>query len=63
MKYYAVTALDGAGNESGISNVLSMASDRTSPSLVSISYTITDSSGTVKTGTLAGPGSVKEEQG
>jgi hypothetical protein len=32
LRYYAVTALDGAGNESPISNVVSIASDRLAPS-------------------------------
>lgn len=31
LRYYAVTALDGAGNESPISNVVSIASDRFAP--------------------------------
>ncbi len=54
LKYYAVTAVDSAGNESGISNVVAMSSDRTAPSVTSIQYTV-DS---IPVSSAVGPGSV-----
>ncbi len=40
LRYYAVTGIDGAGNESPISNVISISSDRTAPAvLTSVQYT------------------------
>ncbi|MDH3973937.1 MAG: RHS domain-containing protein [Deltaproteobacteria bacterium] len=47
LRYYAVTALDSAGNESGISNVISIASDRSAPSLNSVTFKYTDNNGSV----------------
>ena len=43
LKYYAVTALDSAGNESGLSNVISTAADRAGPTVTSIDYHYYDS--------------------
>ncbi len=38
LKYYAVTAVDSAGNESAISNVVAVSSDRAFPSVLGIQY-------------------------
>ncbi|MBI1921543.1 MAG: Ig-like domain-containing protein [Geobacter sp.] len=55
-RFYAVTALDGAGNESVISNVVPATSDRSAPSVVGIEYTpIPDPQSPVP---VYGPGSV-----
>jgi RHS repeat-associated protein len=60
LRYYAVTALDGAGNESAISNVVSVSSDNTAPSVLSIVYTYTPTTGNAggEGVTAAGPGTV-----
>ncbi len=62
LTYYAVTALDGAGNESGISNVVAVSSDNVAPSVTSIVYTYTPSPLAGEGGgegvTVAGPGNV-----
>lgn len=55
-RFYAVTALDGAGNESPISNVVQTASDRLSPSAASVTFS--DASGATPTDNIYGPGSV-----
>ncbi|KAF0143500.1 MAG: fibronectin type III domain-containing protein [Nitrospirae bacterium] len=62
LRYYAVTSVDSAGNESGISNVVSASSDRVAPYVSSIKYRYTDPTG-IETypATIAGPGSVKAE--
>lgn len=57
LKYYAVTALDSAGNESGIGNVASVASDRAAPSITSIQY-MQNSTG-ISPNSAVGAGSVK----
>ena len=57
--YYAVTAVDSSGNESPISNVVSIASDRVAPYITGIDYSYTDKSGTVtQHAQIAGPGKV-----
>jgi len=53
LRYYAVTALDGAGNESSVSNVVSISSDRAVPQVQNVTYEITN--GSVD---AAGPGLV-----
>ena len=60
LRYYAVTALDGAGNESGISNVAPAASDRVAPTVTAIEYHYFNNSGAETfPATTAGPGSVR----
>lgn len=39
LNYYAVTALDGAGNESGLSSLVEIASDRSTPQVTEILFT------------------------
>ncbi|MBI5694879.1 MAG: hypothetical protein HZC51_03925 [Nitrospirae bacterium] len=59
LRYYAVTSVDAAGNESAISGVVSAASDRTAPGAVSIKYSYTANGGTVTDpAQTAGPGKV-----
>jgi fibronectin type 3 domain-containing protein len=55
-RFYAVAALDGAGNESPISNVAQTASDRLSPSAASVTFV--DASGGITADNIYGPGSV-----
>ena len=58
-RYYSVTALDSSGNESGISSVIFIASDRSAPSLTSVGFKYTDNSGSVvDPAIIAGSGSV-----
>lgn len=38
LKYYGVTALDSSGNESALSNIISLSSDQVAPSVVEIQY-------------------------
>lgn len=52
-RFYAVTAVDGAGNESPISNIVSIASDRLSPTATVI---FTPASGTAPSDNIYGPG-------
>jgi hypothetical protein len=60
LKYYAVTALDSAGNESGISNIVSASSDRSAPLPVSIEYRYYDENGNeTYPASLVGRGKVK----
>ncbi len=60
LRYYAVTALDGTGNESDISNVVSATADRAAPSVTTINYRYMDRNA-VETypATVAGLGRVK----
>ena len=60
LRYYAVTAVDSAGNESGISNVVSASSDRVAPYVQNIKYYSLNPDPQPLTG-AAGPGSVKVE--
>ena len=55
LRYYAVTTVDGAGNESPVSNVVSIASDRLAPTAT---VTFTAGDGTVPAGNTYGPGSL-----
>ncbi|MBI5885114.1 MAG: hypothetical protein HZB85_00820 [Deltaproteobacteria bacterium] len=58
--YYALSAVDSAGNESQLSNVVSASSDRVPPSVASLSFVYTNQAGgAVDQATVAGPGSVK----
>jgi fibronectin type 3 domain-containing protein len=54
--YYAVTALDSAGNESAVSNSFFATSDRTVPEAV---VTFSSDGQTLETGTVVGPGIVQ----
>lgn len=56
-RYYAVTALDGAGNESPISNLVTVASDRLAPTVTAISFT--DANDAPAASNTFGPGQVK----
>lgn len=56
-RFYAVTALDGAGNESPISNVVTIASDRAAPTVSTVSFT--DGSGVVAADNTYGPGTIR----
>ncbi len=53
LRYYAVTSVDGAGNESPISNIVSVASDRLSPT-GTVSFST--SAGNVPSDNTYGPG-------
>src|SRR5574341_208953 len=57
LKYYAVTAVDSAGNESGISNVVASSSDRVPPSIADIQYT--QNSAAIAPNSAVGVGEVK----
>lgn len=60
LKYYAVTALDSAGNESGLSNIVSVSSDRAGPTVTSIEYHYYDSNNTeTYPAVIAGIGGVR----
>lgn len=54
---YAVTAIDGAGNESPASNVVTIASDRLAPMASAVSFT--DAAGALPAGNVFGPGTVQ----
>lgn len=54
--WYAVTAVDGAGNESPVSNVITIASDRSAPTATAVVFA--DSNGTAAADNVYGPGSV-----
>lgn len=41
-RYYGVTALDGSGNESGLSNLTAVVADRTKPAVTAISFAVND---------------------
>ncbi len=56
-RYYAVTALDSAGNESGISNVAALSTDGTAPSVATIQYK--QNSQLITPNSAVGPGSVE----
>jgi len=53
LRYYAVSAIDGAGNESPLSNRVSIASDRALPSVAQISFS---TGGTTPADNTYGPG-------
>ncbi|MBI2412063.1 MAG: hypothetical protein HYV24_02490 [Deltaproteobacteria bacterium] len=60
LRHYAVTALDSSGNESGLSSLISIASDGTLPAVASVRFSYTDQSGnTTDPASTAGPGKVK----
>jgi fibronectin type 3 domain-containing protein len=56
-RYYAVTALDGALNESPISNVVSVAADRGLPQVTAVTFAA--DGGEPKTQLTAGPGTIE----
>jgi len=60
LRHFAVTAVDSSGNESEISNLISISSDRLAPSIASIDYTYYDPAGTaIHPITVAGTGKLK----
>lgn len=56
LRFYAVTALDSAGNESPISNVVSIASDRLAPTAMAA---FTAGTGSAPSDNTYGPGTIK----
>lgn len=60
LRYYGVTAIDSSGNESGLSNIVSIASDRSLPAIAAIRFTYTDQPGNLADpADTAGPGTIK----
>ncbi|MFZ4858387.1 MAG: LamG-like jellyroll fold domain-containing protein [Desulfuromonadaceae bacterium] len=57
LRYYGVTALDGAGNESLLSTIISIAADRTAPTVSDVRFML--SSGVPTGDGVYGPGTVK----
>jgi len=54
--YYAVSAVDAAGNESALSNVVAIAADRSAPQITEVIFTHSD--GTTGDSFIAGPGTL-----
>ncbi len=58
LRYYAVAAVDSSGNESGLSGLVSLASDRSVPT-ATLTYSYTDLAGNnTNPASVAGPGSL-----
>jgi len=55
-RYYGVSAVDGSGNESGLSNLTAVAADRTQPAVTAIGFAVND--GPPETSPTTGPATV-----